>query len=65
MDDPAAMRAVQSGGNLHAEAKRLLQGERALLQALGERLSLEKLENQVIDSLLTADVVKGANVGIG
>ena len=65
MDDPQPVRLVQGVGDLDAVAQELLGGERALVQPLGQRLSLEVLHDEVIAVPLAADVVERADVGVG
>jgi hypothetical protein len=47
MDDVSAMRGGQGFGDLDAVFERLRNRERTALQALSERLALEKLHDEV------------------
>ena len=49
-------------GDLDAEAHDLIERERALLQAIRERLALQVLHHQEVDAVLAADVVEDADV---
>ena len=62
MDDPLPVRLVQRVGDLDAEAQRLRERQRALAEAIRERLALEELHDEVLRAVLVADVVKGADV---
>ena len=64
MDDSAAVRAVHRGGQIDGVGERLLEGQRSLGQARGERLSLDIFHHQEVDAILLTDVVERADVRV-
>ena len=58
MDDAGGMGAVESVGDLHAEAEDLADRQRPAGDAVGERLAFEQFHDQVA----VADVVERADV---
>ena len=62
MGDSGAMRAVERVGDLGGELERLIERERALLDAGGQRLALQVLHHHVAGAILIADVVECADV---
>ena len=64
MDHPLPVRHGQGLGNLYAASQDLIQRERALLQALGQRLAFEVLHDQERHAVLLAHVVERADVGM-
>ncbi len=64
MDDARAVGLVERVRDLDADPERLLLRQGALLQPVGERLAFEVLHHQVVDAVLLADVVEGADVGM-
>ncbi len=63
--DPLPMRLIQRVGDLHAVAQRLLEGQRPLGEAVGQRLALDQLHHEVIHAVLVADVVQRADMRVG
>ena len=59
---PCAVRLVERVGDLDAEAKHLLEGQRAFRERAVERLALDILHHEVVDAALVADVVERADV---
>jgi len=64
MDDALPVRGRQGVGQLDGDLQCLVQWHRALLQSFGQRHALEVLRDQVIDALVLADVVQGADVRV-
>ena len=64
MDDALPVRLVQRVGDLDPVAKRLLQRQRALREAVRQRLALEKLHDEVLGLALASDVVQRADVRV-
>ena len=62
MRHPGPMRAVQRIGDLRGELQRLIQRERAALDARRQRLALHVLHHHVAGAILVADVVEHADV---
>jgi len=62
MHDAATMSLVQCVGDLHSVLEDLLQRKRALFQAFRQRLAFHALHNEVVDSVLMADIIERANV---
>src|SRR2546426_6941882 len=58
------MGLVESPRDLDSEPQDLLEGKRALLQPIGERLAFEVLHDQEVDPVMPADVVEDADVGM-
>ena len=61
---PARWALSSASAICDADAQRLLLRQRPLLQPVGERLAFEVLHHQVVDAVLLADVVDGADVGM-
>ena len=67
MHDALPMRAIERGGDLGRTAQRLIERERALLEARRQRLALEMLQHQEVERApigghVPADVVQRADV---
>ncbi len=62
MHHAAAMRFVQRVRNLRAQFQHLFQRQGALLETLRQRLALDALHHQIVDSVLMTDVVQHADV---
>ena len=62
MDHPLPVRHGQGLGDLLGVSQGQVQGKRALLEALGQRLALEALHDEECHAVLLADVVEGADV---
>ena len=62
---PCAVGHVEGVGDLDAVAQDLVEGERALLEPVRERLALEVLHDQEVDAVVLADVVERADVRMG
>ena len=62
MSDAAAMRLIESVGNVRTEFQNLLDRQRAFFKALGESFSFDALHYEVVDSILLAHVVQNTNV---
>ena len=56
------MRFVQCVGDLAAELENLIKRDRTFFQALRQRLAFEALHDEVVRSILMADVVQHADV---
>jgi hypothetical protein len=54
----------ESVGKLDAVAKHLLDGERALREPVGKRLSLDEFHDQEVHTILVTHVVQRANVRV-
>ena len=63
--DALPVRRVQGLGDLDAALERLLQGQRPLQQQVREGLSLQELNDQLVDPVVLAHVVECADVGVG
>ena len=64
-DVVAAMKissVVERIGDLGAEFQNLIKRQGAFSEALGERFSFDAFHNEIVDSVLLADVVQNANV---
>ena len=61
---PALWAARQRVGDLDSEAQDLVDGQRPLGEAIGQRLAFEVLQDEVVDAVLLADVVERADVGM-
>ena len=57
-----AMRAVERVGDLSGELERLIERQRALLDAGSQRLALHVLHHHVTGAVLAADIVEHADV---
>ena len=64
MDDALPVRGVERVGDLRPELHDLVERERALLQAVRERLPLEQLHHQEVRVALVPDVEERADVGV-
>ncbi len=64
MNDPGPMRFVERVGDLHTVSQRLVDAERTSSQTIRKRLALEILHDEERDVLLSADVVKRADVRV-
>ena len=64
MDDPVLVRRRQPPADLHAVVDHLARGQRPGLEPLAQGLALEQLEDDVVDTLVGADVVDGEDVGV-
>ena len=64
MHDAAFVRPFQPLTNFNTVLQNLLSRERALRQAVSQRLPLQKLHNQEVDAILMADIMQSANVGM-
>ena len=62
MRHSGAMRAVERVGDLRGQLERLIERQRALLDARGQRLALHVLHHHVTGAVLVADVVEHADV---
>jgi hypothetical protein len=62
--DPELMRLSETGRDLRREPYRLFRRQRSSPQALVEGLSLDQLHYQKRGTVLVADVVEGADVGM-
>ncbi len=62
VDDALPMRLVERVGDLDAVAQDLLGRQRAFAEAVGERLALEVLHDEVVGVALAPDVVERADV---
>ena len=62
MNNAAAMRFVQRVRNLCTVFQYLLKRQRALFEALGERLAFHALHHQIVGSVLMTDVMQHADV---
>jgi hypothetical protein len=65
MHDAGAMRSVECRRDLDRDRQPLARRERALLEARGQCLALEKLHHEKRHAILLADVVEGADVRVG
>ena len=64
VDHASAMRLVQSFADLNAELQHLRQRQRAFAQAVGKSFAFEKLHDQIVSSILMANIVQSADVGM-
>jgi hypothetical protein len=64
VDNSAAMRLVQGERDLCAVLQDLVKRERPFLQPFGKRFPFNALHNEVVDSVLIADIVQHANVRV-
>jgi hypothetical protein len=64
MHDTCAMRRVERARDVDGDRKDLIDGQRALLQSLGERVSVEELHDEIVDAVVVADVEQRADVGV-
>ena len=62
MYDATAMGLVERVANLRSEFQDLIERQGSLFEAFGQRLPLKTLHNDVVDSVLIADVVQDADV---
>ena len=61
---PCLCAALEGVGDLRPELHHLVERQRALLQAIGERLALEQLHHQEVRVALVPDVEQRADVGM-
>ena len=64
MHDAVAMGLLQCLGNLNPVLQRLLERQRTFFQPIGERLAVEQFHDQIVGSILFADVVEMADVRV-
>ena len=64
MDDPFFMRGFQRVGDLPRERERLVHGERAVGQPLGQRWSFDELEHEAADTVGFFQPVDRCDVGV-
>jgi hypothetical protein len=62
VDDAGPVRRDQSIRDLNSIFQRLVELQRSFLQQLGQRLTLDVLHHDEVDTVLLADVVQGADV---
>ena len=65
MDDALAVRPIERVRDLDAVAQRLLEGQRAVHQSRLERVPLDVFHDQILDVVLSSDVVERADVRMG
>jgi len=65
VDDSLPVCRIERAGDLDGMAQRLVRRQGYLRQALGQSLSFQELHHQVVDAVLVADIVKGADVRVG
>jgi hypothetical protein len=65
MDDPGTMCFVEGVGDLNGDLQRLIHLDRPSGDLLVQRLAFEVLRDEVIGSVLVADIVERAGVGVG
>ena len=65
MHDPLAMRVVERVGDLDAISQRLFDRQRPLRQPVEQRFTLEQLHDEELRLAFVADVVEGADMGMG
>ena len=65
MDDVRAVRRIERVGDLHGQFQQRLVCEWAGLQALGERLAFQVLDDKEVGAIVLADVVECTDVGMG
>jgi len=63
MHDARAMRGVERARDLNCDRPRLIDWQRALLEALRQRLAVQKLDDEEVCSVVVADVIERADVG--
>ena len=64
MRDALPMRLVERVGDLDRNLQRLVERQRPLLQARGQRLAVQMRHDQVVRAIDAADVVDAADVGM-
>ena len=62
MDDALAVRLVERVGDLGRDLQRLVERQRPLLEARGQRLAVEMRHDEVVRAVDVADVVDAADV---
>ena len=62
MDDPLSMGLVERFGHLDRVAQRLVERKSTFFQPLRQRFALDVLHDEVVDTVLLADVIECANV---
>jgi hypothetical protein len=64
MDDADAMRGAQGVANLDRDGQRLVEPQRPALEAIVQRFAVEQFHDQVVDGLVAADVMDGADMRV-
>ena len=64
MDDPFLVRGLERLGDLACDRERLGNRQRSALQAIGQRRSLDQLEDQRRDAVGFFETVDGADVRV-
>ena len=64
MRDPLAVGLVQRVRDLNGRLESLIERQRALPQAVGQRLALQVLHHQEVHAVLVPHVMEGADVGM-
>ena len=64
MDNPVAMRVVERAGDLDRARKRLVQRKAPVRQSRGQRVTFEVFHDEVVDLVMTPDVVESADVRV-
>ena len=64
MDDALAVRLVERVGDLAGDGQGLVERQRALLEAHGQRLPVEERHHEVVGTAGVADVVEAAGMGM-
>ena len=62
--DAVPVRLIESVGDLNRKPQRLLNGQGPAREQLGERLALQVFHDEKVDSVLAADVIERADVGV-
>src|ERR1700693_363277 len=62
MNYPVAVRRVERSRHLDPDRKKLRERKRTFVQPIGERLTFEQLHDEVLDAVLRAHVVNGADM---
>jgi hypothetical protein len=64
VNDAGAVCLVQGARDLAAVAQHLLERKRPLLQAVGEGLAFDVFHDQVVETVVLADIEQRADVGM-
>ncbi len=64
MDDSSTVGFFESVGDLDGDGQNLFGSERTLAQALGQRLALQELHDQVVDGAFVAHIMEHADIGM-
>jgi hypothetical protein len=64
MHDATAVRGLERAGDVDRDRDRVVEWQRAALEAGGERLPLEELHDQEVGAVLAAEIEQGADVGM-